>query len=117
MRSLKERKEYLLTVPWITLVKRPKRCEDYRWSHVSLAMIYSQDDERRAALREKYRCKNKGLYRLKAKKSRKAWAHNAKSGAYCWSHLMNQIWYTEEAARMEQWQKENPPPWANKEGS
>jgi hypothetical protein len=113
---LKERKAHLLNIPWITLVKKPHRCDGVKWSGMPLYALYNgvrnKTKEEQDARFDKQRCKKKGLYRLRALKRGRIYETKANSGEYCWSHLMNNLNYSPgERRRLDAWFEKNPPPW------
>ena len=95
----KERMVFVTGLPWVTKLKVPiDRCEGIRWSTVAMKDIYPSgpraDQVPARGFQDRSLCKNKGWYKFKALRPRGAFAYEAKSGTYCWSHLMTQIYST-----------------------
>lgn len=90
-------------MPWVTHLKRSHQCERFR-SHAPMMLYYPQrkgmrrmTPEEYEALRVKWMCKNSARWSYRALK--KSWA---KSGTFCWSHLLSNIDMDEEA-RIDRW--------------
>lgn len=99
--SLKQRKAYLATIPWVRMLKKPTTCTG--WHNKSFG---------------KKPCKNQAWYSFKHHQSYKRHGHpvcdhRAEIGHYCWSHLISRGFYDGmcEEARFDKWVKKNPPPW------
>jgi hypothetical protein len=74
------RQELVEMLPWVTLYKRPRPCDGYRWGQMSLKAVHDPE------LKERYRCKNQATWRFKASKR-----CDGRDGVYCWSHLCVQL--------------------------
>lgn len=83
------RSELLARIPWIKRRAEMGKCDQYRWSSMSIKVAYDLD------LRETYRCRNGaywefiGLDRLGVGDALD-FMLVGKSGVYCYSHLINQ---------------------------
>jgi hypothetical protein len=72
-------------LPWVTRLEKTQSCDGYRWSHMPLKALYKMGDKPPVpGLKEKYRCKNRARWKFRALRN-----SSAKSGVYCWSHLIS----------------------------
>lgn len=107
-----ERQAFMAALPWVTKLTKPKdHCEGIKWGTVAMKDIYVSGPRANQVpargFQDRSRCKNKGWWRFRALHLRGAWAHSAKSGTYCWAHLVQQIDSTpEEEARVSKAWKE-----------
>jgi len=114
----KKRMDWFKNSPGLTYLDKGVQCDEMRWSHMPLKAIYGKDEEERRAAWEKHRCRAPAKWKLKAKRpGRKTRANRnrrdeARSGTYCWQHMINQITYNlTELERMMDYEKEHPPDW------
>lgn len=113
MTTKEERQAFIVGLPWITKLAKPKEhCDGIKWGTVAMKDIYPSGPRANQlparGFQERSLCKNKGRWKFRALRLRGAWAQPAQSGAYCWPHLMQKIYYNdEETARFdkawEQW--------------
>lgn len=85
---LADRKAYLATIPWVTILKRPKSCEGKRGT-----------------------CKNPGYYRYRHIKDEFGWRPGTRT--YCWNHMIHAGLHgtMTEDTRFGRWVDKHPPPW------
>jgi hypothetical protein len=107
-----ERQAFMAGLPWATKLAKPKEhCEGIKWNTVAMKDICASGSRDRQlpprGLQDRSRCKNKGWWRFRALRLRGAWAHSAKSGTYCWAHLVQQTCGTpeEEARFIKAWKE------------
>ena len=105
MPTAKQLKEYRLEltglIPWVSILKRPRaQCTGYR-DRPMKARFGPQAE----ALKEKYRCKNKGKFRFRGLKRE----GGGIDGTYCEQHLRTRgIFYSmEEDERFRNWCEKN----------
>lgn len=88
-------------IPWVTRLKKPRPCDSLRWGEVPLKALYSMNGKSPTGT-EGYECKSPGYWKFKASKR-----SNAKSGIYCWQHLLYSGIYHDyvEQTRLARWAK------------
>jgi hypothetical protein len=79
------RQELAEMLPWVTLYKRSRPCDGYRWGQMSLKAVHDPE------LKERYRCKNQATWRFKTSRRKVRQVSGAHDGVYCWSHLCVQL--------------------------
>lgn len=96
MTKLNDRQKFAASLPWVTKLTKPKdHCEGIKWGTVALKDLYAhgvKDSIPARGIQDRSRCKKKGWWKFKALRLRGAWDHEAKSGIYCWSHLIQQTY-------------------------
>ena len=109
---------WLKEIPWLEYLETAEACDGMRWSHMPLYALYGSDHPKRQEAWDRHKCKAPAKWKFKAFKSRRKrldngdWADYAKSGTYCWQHLVNQLTYHNvEDERMRQWEKDHPITW------
>ena len=120
--SLADRKRFLASLPWITVLddmprlgKNLPMCQGIKWGKVALSDIYNHGPKGQTpprGIQDRAKCKHRAHWRFKAKGSRSKYAWPAKSGDYCWFHLVQQSYNKVEQARWDAaWED-----WKTKEG-
>ena len=94
----KERREFLMRIPWVTWREKAVRCESYRWSHMPLNVAFGGP---LGGIHE-YRCKNSAHWRFVALRRRK-YQPSGTTGIYCMSHLICQLRSGREEDRLQEW--------------
>lgn len=101
------RAELITRVPWVTRLEPAERCDQHRWSAMSLKAAHDPE------LKKRYRCKNPAHWKfaglkLKDNSDGLDYMFVGKSGVYCYAHLVNQAFIPErEWARWKKWCDEN----------
>jgi hypothetical protein len=96
--TAKERKEFLQSIPWVTWIKQPMKCQGKRYSGMPLKKIYNPTG--------KYDCKNTAHWMFRHTK--RGDSHNrGKTKVYCMSHLFSLGLYGNmaEESRYQNWKK------------
>lgn len=93
------RTELVERFPWVTRLKKPHQCSEYR---SGMSRKASNDPE----LSKKYECRNPAYWKFRALK--KSWSED---GIYCWSHLISRGVHgdMDEDERTMKWLKKNCP--------
>ena len=112
MRTLKERKDLLARLPWVTRLSpsAPEhRCEGIKWGKVAVSDLYPRGDKPARGIQERAHCKRRGWFRFRALKARGNYPPiPGKSGVYCYDHLCMQIGdHEKERARFDRWLEQN----------
>lgn len=95
--------ELVELLPWVKRYKKPRPCDDYRWSHMPLKAVYNPE------LKERYRCKNTAVWRFTSSKRKTRGYVNFKGrdGVYCWTHLNSQLDAMDELKRANTWRAQH----------
>jgi hypothetical protein len=94
-------------LPWVKRVD-PRPCEGIKWGTVALKDLYpwgpANDRQPPRGIQPKSRCKNTAYWHFTARP-----ASHAKSGHYCWTHLVAAGVYADEVemARTDAWFERN----------
>jgi hypothetical protein len=83
MSDLRFRKELAAKLPWVKLLKKPVPCDGIKWSKVTLKHIYSMNGNPPEGIPDTARCKKVAHWKFRALKK-----SMARSGNYCWTHLL-----------------------------
>lgn len=113
MLSLEQRQALAAQLPWIKRRKRPKeRCDGIKWSQVSDKDLYQhgpRDNPKPArGIQERAKCKRRGWWTLKACRPRNNYDYPARSGTYCWEHLLIELRHEPEQERYLRWKGKLP---------
>lgn len=95
-------KEFVLRVPWITRLDKAVPCQGLK-SHTPLKAVYSMGGKPPVGLAP-YACKNPGYWKFEALNGEPQ-DIPARSGVYCWSHLLSRGLFASvaEETRFNEW--------------
>ena len=101
-------------MPWVAILQRPRACDGIKWSTVALKDLYEHGPGGSVPARgiqEKSKCKKAGWWRFRSLKR-----SYARDGVYCWTHLVVQGIYGDEAerTRTDRWLEKNG--WLDEDG-
>lgn len=82
------------TLPWVTRLPATQECDGYRWAHVTMKAL------RDPAILATFKCKQRARWDFNAETLN---PRPARSGVYCWSHLLVQLHHQGEQDRFNEW--------------